>query len=757
MSDPGAEGARVDLVDLWGRLAKLEDNSLEAAERDELMALLDQSRAARRLYREFFADSAGLDLVAEVLDEQGRLPVLEDALRPWRIFRNSVLVAAAVLAIGAVVAALIMIKPAEPEVMVVAVSADTRWEVDGLVEDPGATEWAVVEGSTVQVWSGTVRLRLESGAEMVMQGPARVHFPELDKPVLQKGWLWIDSGTSGERFEVSTPDLLIRNVGTRFGIRVPADGPAEVHLIAGKLEVLAKSTREAVASLEPGKKGKAIPPASPPTDVTRARDPFPGLEELMTARASYPTTVQGQNPVGYWRMNGSAPGLIANEIPDGLVGKRHPQLSLSGPGPEPADGFHGFGRGNTCARLPVDPDEAPVRFGEVPVYRGDAYRDDFSTPQDYAGGTNGTIWHGVANAGNAVSLASGDLVPGRLRIQAADSVGWEAGKANAPFLYMNVSGDFDARVQVSAQTRGEYNVGALMARLAAPSANGRPGEDYISLNSNGFGGSSISTRILHDGSQNDSGGANATAYPRVLRLTRTGNIFRAYISVDGSEWSVVNWGGVRGRRIGAELVREDLEGLPLQVGLWQGAFSYSGHTVDFDDFSIRMASGNSREDSGASDPISAPLNGREGTVSLWIRREHRDDLKELVWTAGRGSKDNAMQVGIGPDGRPEFFIEDGRYDVLIASTERIDDGDWHHLAACWSPSAVDLYVDGRRVASDTELRSKLGGVLPELRFGADPGTSEAVSFSGWIDEVALWDRSLTAAEIKHQYESAGGE
>ena len=101
-------------------------------------------------------------------------------------------------------------------------------------------------------------------------------------------------------------------------------------------------------------------------------------------------------------------------------------------------------------------------------------------------------------------------------------------------------------------------------------------------------------------------------------------------------------------------------------------------------------------------------------------------------------------------------MENGRYDVLITSEESIADGRWHHVATSWSPSSVDLYVDGKRVALDTEYRAMQQGILRELRFGCGPDGSTNAPFKGWIDEIALWDRALTPPEVQHQFRSARG-
>jgi hypothetical protein len=152
----------------------------------------------------------------------------------------------------------------------------------------------------------------------------------------------------------------------------------------------------------------------------------------------------------------------------------------------------------------------------------------------------------------------------------------------------------------------------------------------------------------------------------------------------------------------------------------------------------------------------AQVARKEGALSCWIRREPGEKASELLWAAGEGSRNHSVHAHLTKDGRAGFFMENGRYDVLIASEEPINDGKWHHLVASWSPSEVDLYVDGKLAARDTEFRDMLQGVLPELYFGGNSLDSVFAPFTGLVDEIALWDRALTPEEVRHQFRSAQG-
>jgi hypothetical protein len=738
-----SQDGTIDSSALWQLLQELEAGTLGPEKRDELMALVERSPSVQRAYLEYFEMAAMLEAEAATHSEQGKLPVVGQARLPLRIFRRSVMAAAAVLVLGAIIAALVMVKPPEAGYLTAAATADTKWTVDGLAQDPGAAEWTVSAGSTVQVWSGTVKLRLESGAAMVMQGPAAASFPELDRPVLSNGWLWIDSGESGGSFEVNTPELLVRDIGTRFGVRVPEQGPAEVHLIEGKVEVFARSTQEKITTLEPEKRGVAIAATGKPAGLALARDPFPGLADLLAAPGNYPTTVRSQNPAGYWRMQEEAPGFLSNEVPGGLIGRCHPKVLTGEPGPGPASNFHGFGKDNPAALLTGARDRASLSLGTTPVHQGVLLRDDFSGDGgDLDGATPEVTTDGAKWVAAPVFNRDGSIDP-------------EAGSATVAFRPVD---------------------GVAYSLDASVVAEAGPSDDWIAL---GFarGQSSEASR----GARFTDNAVVGRAWMLHRAADSTHPVNRAWLSTDGADWV---WPGPSplGGRVDLRIVLDTTGGPGTWTATWfakrpaddryttvretaplvNESITSVGLTVSGPGISGSIESLSLRADRKASAPPGTHLADgparvarKEGAVSLWIRPEPGGKRKEILWAAGEHKGSEAIHAHLTADGRAGFFMENGRYDVLIASEESINDGKWHHLAASWHSSAVDLYLDGKLVAQDTEYRAMQQGFLPELQFGAGTASYPA-PFIGWIDEIALWDRALTAAEVRHQFQSARG-
>lgn len=350
----------LDVPALWRALEELEEGTLEPSQCEDLIALLDRSPAARRAYLEFFQQSAVLRIEAAKLQEQGLLPVVGWALQTRRSFQFSVFAAAALVALAAVVAALIAVTRPDPAHLEAVVSLETRWSINGVSQESESDPVTVVEGSNIRVLSGTVRLKLESGDLMLVQGPANVAFPTLHRPQLRQGWLWIDASKSDKPFQVEAAGLQIRDIGTRFGVRVPTEGAVEVHLVAGRVKVLTSTSGKVLGDLDTAGKAFAFTVQGKEEELLLATDPFPDLPSLLNRPANYRTTVLGQAPVGYWPLDEPNPMALSNVVRDSSAGFCGQAVRGGKPGPGREDGFPGFPGANRSLFLDGSPEQSAV-------------------------------------------------------------------------------------------------------------------------------------------------------------------------------------------------------------------------------------------------------------------------------------------------------------------------------------------------------------------------------------------------------------
>ena len=89
---------------------------------------------------------------------------------------------------------------------------------------------------------------------------------------------------------------------------------------------------------------------------------------------------------------------------------------------------------------------------------------------------------------------------------------------------------------------------------------------------------------------------------------------------------------------------------------------------------------------------------------------------------------------------------------LRAAVPNIFDGQFHHVAATWNTSTMTIYVDGLPVATKSSQGGQLNGASSvPLRIGGEANTTFA--YSGLIDDVAVYGRSLSLSEISALYDA----
>jgi hypothetical protein len=744
MSEFETKEGVLDIARLEMALQELESGTLDAGERDDLMDLITRSPAAQRAYLGYFEVSAMLVAEAATHVEHGDLPKIVRLDPPSRRIHRSLWAAAALVVFSAAVMGIIRIANPEVRELALLAAADTRWSVSGDWEEIDRQRASVGKGSTVRVDSGTLEMRLDSGAMMVLQGPAQVSFPELTRPVLRSGWLWLDTGASGEKFEIGTPDLRIRNLGTRFGVRVPTEGSTEVHLVKGKLEVSSESTPEEVLKLVPEQGGLAIPPQGDPIPVASARDPFPEIERLVSASANYSTTVRGQNPAAYWRLEDAPDGILFNDLEGEPAGRAREGVSFGVSGPGPSDGFGGFDQMNQAARLHGQPGNSPLSLGAAPQrHDGLLFRETFEGDGPLHQRTPSATTKEISWVAAPHFNADGKMAPGTasatLAFKPVDGVvytleGSFRGVTSPDGAYPWVGLGFAKGQSTGSKTGDRFVLGKVVGRAwmlfrgtgsrfenethDVGSSNPKPWENWDS----GVGGD-IDMRIVLDTTEGY-GKWTATWFAR-----RPGK--GDYLKV-------------------RETITLPNEGIG-SVGIIVSGGQISARVTDF---SLRAEAAMEQVTSHVRADGPAQLIRRAGAVSCWLRRETGSGRRTILWSAGQTPADDSMHVRLEADGRVGFFIENGRYDVMVTSEEKLVDGRWHHLAASWSPEATELYLDGRRVAQELESRELLQGGLPELQVGGGSHGDDTVSFTGDVDEFAAWNRALTQVEVEQQFRSA---
>jgi hypothetical protein len=84
--------------------------------------------------------------------------------------------------------------------------------------------------------------------------------------------------------------------------------------------------------------------------------------------------------------------------------------------------------------------------------------------------------------------------------------------------------------------------------------------------------------------------------------------------------------------------------------------------------------------------------------------------------------------------------------------KNIKDGEWYHLAGIWDGKKIYIYTDGKLDMS-AECGNKLNTNGKSLYIGARNGSERFLQ--GVVDEVRLYNRALSEAEVKKDMETLG--
>lgn len=100
----------------------------------------------------------------------------------------------------------------------------------------------------LEIESGKARIAFNSGATAMVEGPASLSIESNNRVYLQKGRITAEVPPAASGFTVNTPRLNVVDIGTRFGVKVGANGDSELHVMQGMVEA-SRTSGNAVATL----------------------------------------------------------------------------------------------------------------------------------------------------------------------------------------------------------------------------------------------------------------------------------------------------------------------------------------------------------------------------------------------------------------------------------------------------------------------------------------------------------------------------
>ena len=158
------------------------------------------------------------------------------------------------------------------------------------------------------------------------------------------------------------------------------------------------------------------------------------------------------------------------------------------------------------------------------------------------------------------------------------------------------------------------------------------------------------------------------------------------------------------------------------------------------------------------------------TVSAWIKLNATTTTDRYMFVISRGTyAATNLNYGLGirrrnigsSDGWWAFIFARNGASLIGGSSETEvyiegnDNGmyDWHHLAATYTTGTknLTLYFDGVAIDSSIQTVNPSSASNLNLSIGGEYTTGSFSFFSGLVDEVAIWNRTLSASEMKSLY------
>jgi uncharacterized repeat protein (TIGR01451 family) len=129
------------------------------------------------------------------------------------------------------------------------------------------------------------------------------------------------------------------------------------------------------------------------------------------------------------------------------------------------------------------------------------------------------------------------------------------------------------------------------------------------------------------------------------------------------------------------------------------------------------------------------------TIEAWARRTTTGTLDSIVDYGYGNSPGGPMLAYVGD----RIGLWQNGVGLIAQDTGTSLDTSWHHLAATWDGTTGRVYRDGVLVSGSSTSRV-LGNQTGPLLIGANQDAGE--EFSGDLDEIAIYRKALTAAQIQ---------
>jgi len=159
------------------------------------------------------------------------------------------------------------------------------------------------------------------------------------------------------------------------------------------------------------------------------------------------------------------------------------------------------------------------------------------------------------------------------------------------------------------------------------------------------------------------------------------------------------------------------------------------------------------DDVNAGSGASLNLTGNQMTLAAWVKPETMTGGLLVRSFITKGTYDYALQVNRDLSGL-NFSVKVGTsYNATYSTT--LTSGQWYHIVGVYDGANVLIYVNGSKTTGSAVTGNMDDSSAQNLWMGRDGGVGGSRYVQSLIDEVRVYNRALSAEEVRYHYNRGG--
>lgn len=142
--------------------------------------------------------------------------------------------------------------------------------------------------------------------------------------------------------------------------------------------------------------------------------------------------------------------------------------------------------------------------------------------------------------------------------------------------------------------------------------------------------------------------------------------------------------------------------------------------------------------------------GNTITTNAWVKTT---DTGGGIWYQQNGGTFNGWQMRIASGSGNCRFGTGGSPWQEVSSAHPLNDGDWHMITCTRNSANLSIWIDGDYNNSASVSASAIANPTVAINLA---GVQNNGDYTGFLDEIAQWDRALNSSEIDILYSGGGG-